>query len=239
MTSLLRIIWASLTFFVFLLPSLLITMFIRINVINNNLLYKYFHFWARMWLFLNNIKLEIIGIEKLDNSSQYIFTPNHSSNADTILMAGVLNRKFTALGKKAVGKIPLMRHLFNTTCILIDRKNKKDREECLQRLLEKAQREHSSIIIFPEGTFSLKRNKINPFFPGAFELGLRSNLSVVPITLVGVREVFGRSGLPLKNGKVTCIIDSPIDTATIPFNEKNTKILKQTVFNTINSHINS
>jgi 1-acyl-sn-glycerol-3-phosphate acyltransferase len=63
---------------------------------------------------------------------------------------------------------------------------------------------------FPEGTRS-KDGSIRPFKKGMFHLALESGVPIVPITIVGAAEIMPKRSLKINPGRITMIIDKPID----------------------------
>jgi len=62
---------------------------------------------------------------------------------------------------------------------------------------------------FPEGTRS-KDGHIQPFKKGVFHLALKSGVPIVPITIIGTREIMPKKSLRVTPGKVTLIIHEPV-----------------------------
>ncbi|HON22876.1 MAG TPA: lysophospholipid acyltransferase family protein, partial [Syntrophales bacterium] len=85
-------------------------------------------------------------------------------------------------------------------------------QRALQSLAEAARkiREGKSVMSFPEGTRS-KDGSIRPFKKGMFHLALESGVPIVPITIVGAAEIMPKRSLKINPGRITMIIDKPID----------------------------
>jgi 1-acyl-sn-glycerol-3-phosphate acyltransferase len=63
---------------------------------------------------------------------------------------------------------------------------------------------------FPEGTRS-KDGKIKPFKQGMFHLAIKSGVPIIPITIIGAGDIMPKRSLKINPGKITMIIDRPID----------------------------
>jgi 1-acyl-sn-glycerol-3-phosphate acyltransferase len=63
---------------------------------------------------------------------------------------------------------------------------------------------------FPEGTRSKDENT-KPFKKGMFYLAIKSGVPIVPISIIGAREVMPKRSLQITPGQITMVIDRPID----------------------------
>jgi 1-acyl-sn-glycerol-3-phosphate acyltransferase len=67
------------------------------------------------------------------------------------------------------------------------------------------------ILFFPEGTRSLD-GKLLPFKKGAFRLAIEQQLPVLPVTLVGTRDIMPAKTLRVFPGRASLVIHPPIET---------------------------
>jgi 1-acyl-sn-glycerol-3-phosphate acyltransferase len=70
-----------------------------------------------------------------------------------------------------------------------------------------------SLIVFPEGTRSTD-GIVGRFKGGSFVIALDAGLPIVPITIVGSRQVMLKGQLTVKPGAVSLIVHDPIDTTS-------------------------
>ena len=93
--------------------------------------------------------------------------------------------------------------------IEIDRQN---HERAMKSLEEAAQkiREGKSVVTFPEGTRS-KDGTIKPFKQGLFHLAIEAGVPIVPISIIGAHKIMPKRTLKVKPGRITMIIDRPVD----------------------------
>lgn len=146
-----------------------------------------------------------IGIEGAELLPQgrtpVVIVANHRSLFD-ILLLYQLRLNFRFLGKRENFRIPgfgCVGHL--ARYIPIERSSKEDRWRSLEKCVQ-AVRGGSSVCIFPEGTRS-STTELLPFRDGAFRVAQQCGVPVLPIVLLGTREMLGaRSGLPVP-GAVT------------------------------------
>ncbi|HVO66094.1 MAG TPA: lysophospholipid acyltransferase family protein [Syntrophales bacterium] len=176
---------------------------------DENVIHRVANIWARMLLILTSIKVEIIGAENISKGSQ-IFMANHQSDFDIFIVLAHLPGQFRWIVKKELFNVPLFgKAMRNAGYIEIDRQN---RERAMQSLDQAARkiREGKSVMSFPEGTRS-RNGKIKPFKQGMFYLAIKSGVPIVPISIIGAGEIMPKRSLLIKPGKITMVIDKPID----------------------------
>ncbi len=186
---------------------------------------------SKIWAFGTGVKYDVVGKEKLDRSQNYIFTPNHTSYGDVVILAAALNHAFNVLGKIEVKNMPLMGYLFRRTTVFVDRSNEESRRKSVMNLKERAENA-ISLLIFPEGTFSRPENEVMlPFYSGAFRIAIDLKMPIVPVAIVGARNLFTNDALPLRPCRITCVYADPIETKYLT--KEDTNELKNRVYSTI------
>ncbi|PRQ46114.1 putative 1-acylglycerol-3-phosphate O-acyltransferase [Rosa chinensis] len=171
-------------------------------------------FIAKVWatfavtLFLN-IKFE--GLENLPPPDvPAVYVSNHQSFLDIYVLL-TIGRPYKFISKTSIFLIPIIGWaMFLLGVIPLKRMDSKSQLECLKRciyLLKKG----SSVFFFPEGTRS-KDGKLGDFKKGAFSLAAKTNVPVVPITLIGTGKIMpvGKEGI-LNTGPVKVVIHKPIE----------------------------
>jgi 1-acyl-sn-glycerol-3-phosphate acyltransferase len=175
-----------------------------------NKVHKIANLWARMLLWLTNTRVEVIGGHNVMMNRPQIFMANHQSDFDILIVLAHIPGQFRWIAKKELFKIPVFgKAMRNAGYIEIDRQN---HEKALQSLEEAAQkiREGKSVVTFPEGTRS-RDGKIKPFKQGMFHLAIRSGVPIVPISIIGANEIMPKRTLKVRPGRITMIIDRPVD----------------------------
>lgn len=166
--------------------------------------------WARTNAIFTPIFVNISGKENIQKNTSYIIIPNHQSYYDIFLIYGWLGIDIKWVMKKELRKIPglgiaseKIGHIF------LDRSNNKEALESLNQAKQKLVN-GSSIVIFPEGTRSAT-GEIQPFKRGAFKLAFDLGLPILPVTLIGTKDILPTNSLNLLPGKVSMVIHEPID----------------------------
>jgi 1-acyl-sn-glycerol-3-phosphate acyltransferase len=169
--------------------------------------------WARMLLWFGGARVTVEGLERLDRHASYVVCPNHVSYMDTPVLLTHIPVNFRFLAKKELFSIPFIGgHLkrAGNICVPLD-----DPRGSVRVLAEagKAMRERGlSMLVFPEGGRS-EDGTMQPFKDGAAFLAIKAQVPMVPVVLVGIRDVLPMHSHFLRPGKVRLLIGDPIPTA--------------------------
>jgi len=182
--------------------------------------------WAKWVLWSLRIKCEIRGLENLSTNGQYIFISNHESALDILICLSCIPSNIVFLAKKELFKIPIFGWaMLAAGMIKIDRQNKEMAIKSIDNAIAKIRNAQFSTLLFPEGTRS-DVDELLQFKKGGFILAIRSELPVVPVTIIGAHSLLPKRSLKLSKGKIIFIIDEPIDTFNLKKEDKN-KLLDQ------------
>lgn len=135
---------------------------------------------SRFLLFMAGIRPQVIGTIPMDGRT-YILCPNHTSYIDILILYAVYPHYIIFLGKKELGKVPLLNIFFKRMNILIDRVNAKASHESINQVV-KEMKKGRSVVIFPEGTISKIAPTMRPFKNGAFRVALENKIPIIPIS---------------------------------------------------------
>jgi 1-acyl-sn-glycerol-3-phosphate acyltransferase len=163
-----------------------------------------------MLLKITNVQVSVLGTEYISTERPQIFMSNHQSDFDIFIVLAYLPVQFRWLAKKELFRIPVFgKAMKNAGYIEIDRQN---HERAMQNLAEASRkiREGKSVMSFPEGTRSVD-GTIKAFKKGMFHLALKAGVPIVPITIIGTSEIMPKRSLKINPGRITMIIDRPID----------------------------
>lgn len=167
--------------------------------------------WARIILMLAGAKVELRGIENIEKNKSYAFVSNHASLLDIPTAMTTLSYKLRFLAKKELFNIPLFgRAMLAAGHIKIDRQNLESAVKSINEASIRLKENHSSVLIFAEGTRSLT-GEVGKFKKGGFILAIRMGIPIVPITISGSRKLWPKGGL-IKSGKIIITIGKPIST---------------------------
>jgi len=175
-----------------------------------NSVHRIARFWGNACLFVSGVHVRVVGLDHVPWGRPVVFMSNHQGNYDIFTLLGRIPAQFRWIAKKEVFAIPLLGPAMRKAgYICIDRQNRgkaiKSMDEAAQKI-----REGKSVMTFPEGTRS-PDGTIGPFKKGSFYLAIQSGVPVVPITILGSREVMKKRKMNILPGTITIVIDKPID----------------------------
>jgi len=175
-----------------------------------NKIHRIARIWAKILLLLSSTRVEVIGAENVLIGKPQIFMSNHQSDFDILVVLGFVPGQFRWVAKKELFKIPIFGGAMrNAGYIEIDRQNHEKAMKSLDIAAQKI-REGKSVMTFPEGTRS-KDGVIKPFKQGMFHLAIKAGVPIVPVCIIGTGAIMPKRSLRIDPGKVTMIIDKPID----------------------------
>jgi 1-acyl-sn-glycerol-3-phosphate acyltransferase len=176
--------------------------------------------WGRFLLAVSGVRVHVEGLEHIDPNGSYVFVSNHLSYMDTPVVLSHVPVQFRFLAKRGLFQIPLLgTHLSQAGHIPVPREDPRAAVKTMQVAAETIANKKISLLIFPEGGRS-HDGKLRPFKEGAVYIAIKAGVPIVPMTLIGTREVlpFG-SGVVLP-GKVTLRVLPPIDTAALTLKDR-------------------
>lgn len=167
--------------------------------------------WARLLSWLTPMWVSVQGAEHAPANRSYVVVCNHQSQYDILLVYGFLHLDFKWVIKQELRKIPgLGIGCEKAGHIFIDRSNPRSARAAVAAALQRLG-DGVGILFFPEGTRSLD-GRLLPFKKGAFRLAIEQQLPLLPVTLVGTRDIMPAKTLHVFPGRATLVIHPPIET---------------------------
>ena len=181
---------------------------------------KLIKMWARWVIWSTGIQYEIDGLDNLNLDKQYIFMSNHESALDIVLGIAAIPSNLVFLAKKELFRVPVFGWAMEAAgMIKIDRQNPEIARKSVSEAVETLMHSSFSTLIYPEGTRS-NGAELLPFKKGGFILAIRTQLPVVPITILGAGNVLPKGTLAITKSHIKMIIDNPIPTLGMDINDK-------------------
>ncbi len=139
-------------------------------------------------LFKSLWRVKVVGLENVPATGGAIFCPNHTSVIDSFFLPLVLPRRITFVGKAEYMDSWKTKHIFPALGMIpIDRSGGSATERALNtaaRVLEDGQ----FFGIYPEGTRA-RDGKLHRGHTGPARLALRTGVPIVPVGIIGTREI--------------------------------------------------
>lgn len=168
--------------------------------------------WARILARLTPARVEIEGLELVDPNRSYVVVANHQSQFDIPLIYGYCGLDLRWVMKAELRKIPFVAagcraigHVF------IDRSDPEGARDTINRAVLRL-RPGTGMLFFPEGTRS-RTGRLLPFKKGAFRVAIDQQMDILPMTVIGTRDVLPAGSVRLSPGTVRLKVHAPVSTA--------------------------
>jgi 1-acyl-sn-glycerol-3-phosphate acyltransferase len=176
------------------------------------LLYRMSMWGAWTGVKLAGVKVEAIGLEKLDPSQTYIFMSNHTSNLDPPILLPLIPRRTSVMAKKELFSYPILGETMRMGALVpVDRGNREAGIAAVHAAAEVV-KQGINMTIYVEGKRSFD-GKLLPFKKGPFYLAMECGVPVVPVTIVGTHDLMPKARFQISPGTVNVIFHDPIPPA--------------------------
>ena len=161
--------------------------------------------WSRLICEWNGIRVEVSGAENILVDQPQIFIANHQGYYDIFALAGYLAVQLRWVSKAVLFRVPFMGWAMRAASYIpVERNNRKQSYQAFLNTLE-AIKAGSSIVVFPEGTRS-EDGSIGVFKKGSQLLAQRAKVPMVPVAIVGTRDIIRKGSMLFHPGTVRIII---------------------------------
>ncbi len=167
--------------------------------------------WSRMILKTTGVRVHLEGTEHLDPSKPAVYAANHLSALDIPVLYAGLPTQFRIMAKKELFSYPFLGwHLKRSGQIAVDQKDARASLRSLNRASETLHH-GMPLAVFPEGGRS-RDGHLRDFMGGAFYVAIKAQEPVVPVVILGTRDLLPMNSFHLLPGDVELIICAPIST---------------------------
>ncbi len=175
------------------------------------------HACARAWSWLilktTGVHVAIEGLERIEPGKTYVFVSNHQSIYDTPVVFASLPYQLRIIAKTSLARFPVLGwHLRRGGHLFVDRRHP-DRAGILKRWRALVS-EGLSLIIYAEGTRS-PDGHVARFKAGSFLLAIEAGLPIVPLAVIGTRQVMPKGRLRTEPAHVRLVVHDPIQPPVI------------------------
>jgi len=175
-----------------------------------SLLYSMFMWGAWNGVRLTGVRVETVGLERLDAAGTYIFMSNHVSNLDPPILIPLIPRRTSVMVKKELFSYPILgRAMRMGSLVPVDRGNRDAGIEAVKAAKEVIG-QGLNMTIYVEGKRSFD-GKLLPFKKGPFYLAMECAVPVVPVTIAGTHYVMPKKRFAIRPGTVKVIFHDPIE----------------------------
>ena len=182
---------------------------------------KFRHGYARfamkgIWLLAGG-RATVLGLENIPEDHPVLFVGNHRSIFDISLAGSLIKHPCGFVAKKELQGTPITLIMEEIHCLFLDRE---DPRQGLKTILTAIDYVKSgiSMFIFPEGTRCKVEGTFLPFHAGSFKIATKAKVPIVPVTIVGMGDVFEDHYPRLKWAPVVIEFGKPIETADMDRN---------------------
>ena len=186
---------------------------------------------------ITGVKIEITGLENINNNTIYVYVSNHSSQFDIAALQYSIPQKFSMFYKKELSSIPIFGWaLYLGAYIPIDRKSAEKARRSLEFAKYLMDEKKISVLLFAEGTRSTT-GEILPFKRGAFHLAATSGHPIIPVSISHSNKIMPKGRFKIKKGTIKINFDKPIDTSNINNKKKQIELMERVRNIIIENHV--
>lgn len=176
--------------------------------------------WARTLLAVSGVRVRIEGLHHIDPAGSYVFVSNHLSYMDTPVALANIPVQFRFLAKRGLFQIPFLgQHLSRAGHIPVPREDPRAAVKTMQLAADTIKQKNISLLIFPEGGRS-QDGVLRPFKEGGVYIAIRAGVPIVPMVLLGTRDILPYGAGIVQSGDVTLRILEPIETAQLTLKDR-------------------
>lgn len=166
--------------------------------------------WGKLICWITPVWVSVDGAENADASKTYVVVCNHQSQYDIFLVYGWLKLDLKWVLKAELRKVPAV----GIGCekaghIFVDRSNPEKARKAVGDALADVGN-GVGVLFFAEGTRSID-GKLGPFKKGAFRVASSLNLPVLPVTIIGTRDIQKPRSWTIFPGRVRMVIHPAIE----------------------------
>ncbi len=170
--------------------------------------------WAPGLLSGGGLRVETIGLDRVDFSQPHFFSANHQSLLDVPIIYSALPVPLLFIVKEELRRVPFLGWYISAMGMIFIRRQARQRslrdlEACRDRIAA-----GNSILMFPEGTRS-RDGRIAALKPGSFVPAIDVGVAVVPVVIRGSGDALAAGGFRVRHARIQVAIGQPIDVTAL------------------------
>jgi 1-acyl-sn-glycerol-3-phosphate acyltransferase len=168
--------------------------------------------WGRILCFFAPVRVEVQGREHVQADQSYVVVANHQSQMDIPVIYGFCGLDLRWVMKAELRKVPFIAQGCKAIGhIFVNRSDPDQAREAINTAVGRL-KPGTGILFFAEGTRSRTGNLLN-FKKGAFRVAIDQGMPVLPVTVVGTRDIMPADSLKMRPGRVVLQIHPPMQTS--------------------------
>jgi 1-acyl-sn-glycerol-3-phosphate acyltransferase len=180
--------------------------------------------WSRSLVLAGGVRRKIHGGERIEQEAACVYVANHVSWYDVFTLASVLPR-WSFVAKDELRKIPIFgRGALGVGTIFVERQNRRQAFKMYEKAALRI-REGASVVVFAEGTRG-DSYALRPFKKGPFVLAISAGVPIIPVVIMGTREVMPRGQWLVHPGEVNLHFLEPISTEGLTYADREQLVAK-------------
>jgi 1-acyl-sn-glycerol-3-phosphate acyltransferase len=191
--------------------------------------------WSRALLWISRVTVTVEGLENISPNGSYVLVSNHLSYMDTPVILANVPVQFRFLAKEGLFRIPLLgTHLARAGHIPVPLQDPRAAVRVMTKAAQVIKERGISLLIFPEGGRAAD-GVLQPFKEGAAYIAIKACAPLVPVTLIGTREVLPFGSAHLHGGNVMLRIGIPVPTSACKLSDRDrlTEAVRQDIAESI------
>jgi fatty-acyl-CoA synthase len=169
--------------------------------------------WARLVLTACGLRPRVTGLANVRALRSGILVCNHASYIDPIILMAAVPVEFHFVAKRALADYPLIGTVIRKgEHATIERAGLNDRLAAADEVERRLQQDER-LVMFPEGGF-VRAPGLRPFRLGAFRAAVDTRRAIVPVAIVGAREILADGTWLFRHRPVSVTIGAPIEPRT-------------------------
>jgi 1-acyl-sn-glycerol-3-phosphate acyltransferase len=175
-------------------------------------------FWGRSLVLAGAVRTRVHNPERIEQRDACVYVVNHVSWYDVFTLASVLPR-WSFVAKAELRKIPIFgRGAEAVGTIFVERTNHRSALQMYETAAARI-REGASVVVFAEGTRG-DAYALRPFKKGPFVLAISAGVPIIPVVIMGTREVMARDSWIVRSHPVDLHFLEPISTAGLGYADR-------------------
>jgi len=175
--------------------------------------------WSRLLLLISGVRVRVEGAENIPRHGGCVIASNHLSFMDTPVVLAHIPLQFRFLAKQSLYKVPFIGgHLRRAGHIPVPREDARGSLKAMSEAARIIRERGVSILIFPEGGRS--QGQLQEFKEGAAYIAIKAQVPLVPVAIVGTREILPMGSILVRPGRVTLRISEPLPAAGLTLQDR-------------------